>query len=405
MSRITPKGWAAVVQSDDLSVALDILGEQVREWALPARGAELAVLFAGSAYASAYPELLSTVRQLTKASVIIGCSGQGVIGKDSEIEGDPALSLLALSLPGAYLKALHINQSDLENCRSVEDWRQLTGASEEAVNNWLLFVDPFTLDAEGMLAFFSAAYPAAPLVGGLASGELRLRKTYLFLDEDLYDSGAVALALGGDYAIRTVVSQGCMPIGQAWTITSANGNCIESIAQRPALEVLVETLQGLSPELQERAGRNLLVGFAMNEYKDEFRRGDFLIRNLLAIDKETGALVVGTLPRVGQTLQFQLRDPDAADEDLRELLARTKLDLNGEKALGAILCSCNGRGVGLFGVPDHDARVIQQMLGLMPLAGFFCNGEIGPVGQQNFLHGFTASLGLIVRAGQRSRAS
>ena len=160
--------------------------------------------------------------------------------------------------------------------------------------------------------------------------------------------------------------------------------------------MLVDTLRALPPEMQRRAQRNLLVGLAMDEYRSEFHRGDFLIRNVTGIDRERNTLAVGALPRVGQTLQFQLRDPEAADEDLRELLERARKELGARQPVGALLCSCNGRGVGPFGTSDHDARALVDLLGPIPVAGFFCNGEIGPVGEQNFLHGFTASIALVI---------
>jgi small ligand-binding sensory domain FIST len=208
--------------------------------------------------------------------------------------------------------------------------------------------------------------------------------------------GAVAVALGGAYTVRTIVSQGAEPISEPWTITGADGHFIHSIGQRPAFEVLVNTLRSLPVEDQQRARRNLLIGLAMDEYRDEFRRGDFLIRNLVGADPKTGVLAVGAHPRVGQTIQFQLRDARAADEELCELLDRAKQGLAGSPPLAAILCACNGRGVGLFGEPDHDARAVAEALELSSVTGFFCNGEIGPVGTRNFLHGYTASIALIV---------
>jgi small ligand-binding sensory domain FIST len=196
--------------------------------------------------------------------------------------------------------------------------------------------------------------------------------------------------------VRTVVSQGAAPIGQAWTITGVKANFIETIAMRPALEVLQETFDQLTPEMQERARSNLLVGLAMDEYKDELGRGDFLIRNLAGVDRESGALAIQAYPREGQTIQFQIRDPETADEELSLLLSRAKDELGGRQPVGALLCACNGRGVGLFGEPNHDAEKLEELMGPIPVAGFFCNGEIGRVGKQNYLHGFTASIALIV---------
>jgi small ligand-binding sensory domain FIST len=165
---------------------------------------------------------------------------------------------------------------------------------------------------------------------------------------------------------------------------------------RPAIEVLGDMFKRLPPDIQVRARANLLVGLAMNEYRDEFGRGDFLVRNLMGVDRETGAVAIGAMPREGQTVQFQLRDPTAADEDLRALLGKARQELEGREIAGAVLCSCNGRGVGLFGAPDHDAKTFMEEMGSIPVAGFFCNGEIGPVGGKNFLHGFTASIALIL---------
>jgi small ligand-binding sensory domain FIST len=201
-----------------------------------------------------------------------------------------------------------------------------------------------------------------------------------------------------------VVSQGAEPIGQSWTITDVEQNIVKTIGGRPALEVLIETLQGLPAPVQERASRNLLAGLAMDEYRDEFRRGDFLIRNLVGVDQETGAIAVGTYPRVGQTIQFQVRDARAADEELAEMLGGA-VEALGETAAGALLCSCNGRGAGLFGEPHHDATAVAKRFGQLPVAGFFCNGEIGPVGGRNFVHGFTASIAFFVpKGGTRDEA-
>ena len=386
---------AAIARHPDWREALaDLIGQ------IPLLSGEhevhLALLFASAEYRPEFPDLVARARQLTGARLLVGCSGQGVIGAGKEIEGEPALALLAFSLPGAELTAVHLTQEDLERCHTPQDWHRLTAVAPGGTVAWLLFADPFTMDAEALLESMSAAYPGTPLVGGLASGDPRLRGTHLFLNGEVYDRGAVALALGGAYSVRTIVSQGAAPIGETWTITGAQGNIIETIAQRPAYQVLADTLQALSPEMRQRAQRNLLVGLAMDERRVEFRRGDFLIRNLLGIDPERGTLAVGALPWVGQTLQFQLRDPAAADEDLRELLERVRTELGPRQPVGALLCSCNGRGVGLFGTPDHDARTLADFLGPIPTAGFFCNGEIGPVGARNFLHGFTASIALVI---------
>jgi small ligand-binding sensory domain FIST len=194
-----------------------------------------------------------------------------------------------------------------------------------------------------------------------------------------------------------VISQGCTPIGDTWTITKVEHNIIQQIGNRRAYDVLTETFNRLTPQEQRKASGNLFVGLVINEYLEEFHRGDFLIRNLLGADPESGCIAIGALPRPGQTLQFQHRSAHAATEDMAALLGRARERLADTPVYGGCLCSCNGRGRGLFGAPHHDAGMVQQTLGPLGLAGFFCNGEIGPVGDKNFLHGYTASLALFVK--------
>jgi small ligand-binding sensory domain FIST len=358
---------------------------------------DLVLFFASPEYMEHFEEMVPEVRRVTGAAALAGCSGQGIIGPEREIEGEPGLSLLRLQLPGATLTPVYLTQGTLGTLETPEAWYQQTGVARDDVNSWLLFVDPFRIDVEALMNGLSEAYPESPLIGGLASGSMRRQGTHVFFNDDVYQQGAVLVAIGGAYTVQTVVSQGCDPIGEAWIITGAEGNVIRQISQRPAYEVLVETLRALPPDVRERASRNLLVGLAMDEYKESFGRGDFLIRNLSGVDPDSGAVAIGAYPKVGQTVQFQIRDARAADEDLTRLLAKAREELGDTTPAGAVLCSCNGRGVGLFGSPDHDARSVAQQLGSVPLAGFFCNGEIGPVGGKNFLHGFTASLALFVR--------
>ena len=385
------KAAAAIGRNPDWREALkEVLTRVTAE----VESADLAVLFASSSYAQEFPELIERAQQALQARVLIGCSGQGVIGPSTEVEGEPALALLALSLPDAWLEPRHLSQAELQQCDSAEATRDLLGVTPDDVDAWLLLADPYTLDAERLLAVLSTSYPGVPLLGGMASGDAQARRTQLFLGGQVYEDGVLALAIGGPLTIRSIVSQGCNPIGRAWTITATEGQIIKSIAGRPALEVLLETIAQLPAEEQSRAQQNLLIGLAMDEYRDDFARGDFLIRNILGADRESGSIAISALPRQGQTLQFQVRDAAAADEDLRLLLEKERAAMPAGESIAALLWSCNGRGQGLFGTPDHDAKAIADILGPIPLAGFFCNGEIGPVGSMNYLHGFTASIAL-----------
>jgi small ligand-binding sensory domain FIST len=389
---------AAIAEGSDWRAALEHVLQQTA--AADFASVDLAVLFASPNFIDQYGPILEEIRRRTHATALVGCSGQAIIGPGREVEDEPALSLLLFSLPGAVVRARHVKQEMIGKQLTPREWRDVFGLPPDDVNAWLLFADPFSLDPERLLAVLSESYPGVPLMGGMASGDLRSTDSFLFLNDTVLLEGAVALAIGGPYTVHSVVSQGCEPIGETWTITGVRDNVIESIGMRPALEVLAETFGRLPPETQQRARKNLLVGLAMDEYRDDFRRGDFLIRHLSGVDQASGAIAIDALPRVGQTVQFQIRDGAAADDDLVELLTKTKRDLGGQQPLGALLYTCNGRGIGLFAAPDHDARRVAEGLGPIPLAGLFCRGEIGPVGQKHFLHGFTASLAIIVPKGE-----
>jgi small ligand-binding sensory domain FIST len=354
------------------------------------------LLFASYAYAEHFPALLTEAARETGAPVVIGCSAMGVIGMDRELERHPALALLGLSLPGAIVSTARITQSAIDADPEGVELATTLGIAPGDVDGWLLFADPFRLDGEGLIAALSAAYPGATISGGLASPSAEERRTWLFLDGEVYTDGAVLLGIGGDYEIVPVVSQGCDPIGEPWTVSGVQSSWIESISNRPALTVLAETVDGLAEDLRLRAQRNLLVGLAADEYRQHFLRGDFLIRNIVGADQTTGSIAVGAVPRVGQTIQFQVRDAATADLDLTLMLEQTRHRLGGRQPVAGVLCTCNGRGIGLFGSPHHDANAIARKFGALPVAGCFCAGEIGPIGGASHVHGFTASLALIV---------
>jgi small ligand-binding sensory domain FIST len=358
---------------------------------------DLLLLFASDAYAPSFADLLGRAQQRSGTRALAGCSASGVIAGDRELEAVPAVAALALAWgPGTSAHLVRIEPDDLlaegDDGPSI-DWSARLGQAAAACTGLIVLADPFTTDVLALVGGLERAAPDVPVVGGLASGAPTLRQTHVFWGTRAEPSGAVVIALAGAVGLRPVVSQGAQPIGAPWTITDARGHVLRTIGNRPAYTVLVETLEQLAPAERQRAARNLLVGLAMNEYRDDFGRGDFLIRNLLGADPSSGALAVGAELHVGQTLQFQIRDAQAADDELRHMLAAAAQQPSGPAA--ALLFACNGRGAGLFGGPDHDARTTRELLGPVPLAGLFCNGEIGPVGQTTYLHGFTASLALI----------
>lgn len=340
---------------------------------------------------------LEILRVHGRIPLLIGCSGGGLIVGDEEMESGSGIVLALYSLPGVELKGFRFTQSQIEEANGPAYWRLETGIDSSRTNGWLVFYDPFHFDAESWMRSWNEAYAPVATFGGAASGVFSDQTTQLYLNGDVFDEGGVAISVGGAVKLAGVVSQGCTPIGEPWTLTRVEHNLIHQIANRPAYTVLAETFQKLPLADQQKARGNLLIGLVVNEYLEDFHRGDFLVRQLIGGDPNSGILAVGALPRAGQTMQFQRRDAAAASEDMSELLARAKKSLHGAPIYGGCLCCCNGRGKNLFGMPNHDASLIQKQLGPFSLAGFFCNGEIGPVGDKSFLHGFTAALALFVK--------
>jgi small ligand-binding sensory domain FIST len=376
---------------------------ELQKWAENLRGqlqatkVSLGLVFMSPKYFPYAKQILEVLQVHGQIPLLAGCSSQSLIVGEEEVEQNAGLTLALYAMPGADVKAIHFAQEQVEEANGPGYWRLETGVEPNQTNGWLVFIDPFHLDSETWLRTWNEAYAPLPVMGGLASGDYSEQLTQVYLNNEVFEEGGVAISIGGDVKLAGVTSQGCTPIGDTWTLTKVDDNIIHEIGNRPAYEVLAETFNGLTPEEQKSARGNLFIGLVVNEYLDEFHRGDFLIRNLLGADPNSGSIAVGALPRLGQTVQFQRRSAAAATEDMNELLARTKSKLGEATIYGGCLCSCNGRGQNMFGKPNHDAEMIQQRLGPLGLAGFFCNGEIGPIGERNFLHGYTASLALFVK--------
>jgi small ligand-binding sensory domain FIST len=360
------------------------------------RRVSLGIVFLTPRMFSHAAQVLEILRVHAQIPLLVGASSTSLIAGGEETESCDGIALGLYALPGADLRGVYFNQARVEAAAEPDHWVQETGVPAKGTEGWLAFLDPFAIDAERWLKQWNTAYAGQPVFGGFSSGASGEPRTQIYLDGEVYEEGGVAVAVGGGVDLTGVISQGCTPVGQTWTITRAERNLIQELGGRPAYEILAQTFQGLTPEEQQRARGNLFVGLVVDEYREEFRRGDFLVRNLLGVDPQSGALAVGALPRAGQTLQFQRRDAAAASEDLRTLLRQARERLAGRSIYGGFLCCCNGRGESLFGTPSHDAGLIQAELGPLSVAGFFGNGEIGPVGERNFLHGYTASLGLFV---------
>lgn len=353
--------------------------------------ADLACLFLSSHYAEHAERVSAAVRDELSPGLLLGCTGEGVIAGSEEIEGEPAVVLWAARLPAVRVAPLRLSVVPREDGYTVSGWPDGLEASEGPT--FVVFADPFSTPADEVLALLADRYPGSTVIGGLAGGGNDLGDNRVMLNEEVHESGLVGVALSGPVQVRTVISQGCRPIGERFVVTKAEKTVIQELGGEPALVRLQQTLESLSESERRLAHRALHIGVLMDEQRNRFERGDFLIRNLIGADRNTGSIAVGDMVREGQTLQFQVRDAGSASEDLKLLLAAERRR-SIKPALGGLIFSCCGRGRGLFGRPHHDAMAIQAGLGDIPLGGFFAQGEIGPVGGANFLHGYTASIAL-----------
>lgn len=351
--------------------------------------ADVALVFASPHHGDALGRTAADLLDRGLTRHVIGCTGETIVGDGEEVEGRAALVVWAASLPGMTV-ATH---------RPTIDGGRLTGWGLAPPSGGaagprptaILLADPFSFPVERFLRDLRESDPGVRVVGGMASAAQTPGGNRLVVGGQAYSEGAVSVTLDGLVGPRTVVSQGCRPIGRPLVVTRVEGNVLRDLGRRPAMEVLGEMFEGLPPEDQRLMQQGLHVGRVINEYQESFQRGDFLVRNVLGAD-EAGGLAVTDLVRVGQTVQFHVRDADSAHADLLSMLEAERSARPDAKVEGALLFSCNGRGTRLFSGPNHDAGLVRRVFGPVPVAGFFAMGEIGPVGGQNFVHGFTASI-------------
>jgi small ligand-binding sensory domain FIST len=360
---------------------------------------DLCLVFAGAPHLSRAKWILSAVHERLEPEHLIGCGAGGVVAGGREIEEGPGAVVWALSAPEATIATHHLRvEPASEESRPREAGE--VGRSEEfdvvglpdgadLGEAMVVLADPYSFATESLLTRLDADRPGLPVLGGLASAAVPGGGT-LLRDGDVIAEGAVACSLSG-VPLVPCVSQGAAPIGPEMTITAADGNVIEELASRPAVERIGEVIASVDERERELVRGGVMLGIVIDPQKPEYGAGDFLVRPIIGADQEAGTIATGERVRVGQVVRLHVRDAEVADEDLREALARQHDALGSRPAAGALLFTCNGRGSHMFSVPDHDASAVVDALGA-PAGGFFCAGEIGPVGGRNFLHGFTATL-------------
>ncbi len=362
--------------------------------------ADLGLVFISSAFASEYSRLLPLLQEKLSVPVLIGCSGGGIIGisqqrQMQEMEGLPALSLTLAHLPGVKVTPFHIVSEELPDLDSPPSaWVELIGVPPSPTPHFILLAEPFSSQINDLLQGLDFAYPGSVSVGGSASSDQMSGRISLFFHDRIYKEGIVGVALSGNIVLEAIVAQGCRPIGKPYQVSSCDRNILLELEAQPPLVVLRELLESLNESDRELAQHSLFVGVARDGFKQNLQQGDFLIRNLLGVDPKFGAIAIGDRLRPGQRIQFHLRDAQTSAEDLEYLLQQYQQQTKSYPGAGALMFSCMGRGEGLYGKPNFDSQLFSRYLKDVPLSGFFCNGEIGPVGGSTFLHGYTSVFGI-----------
>jgi len=388
------KWMTALSDAPTLAAALDEAIERLQQ-NLNGQSPDLCLAFVSSDFKTDYETVSATVQSRLKPRTFLGCSGGGVVGEGREVEHRPAVVLTAALLPDVQVTPLRIADGSLPGLDvSPRQWHSALGPSPLQEPHFIILADPFSIRIENFIMGLDYAYPKAVKVGGLASGASQPGENALFLNSVCYRSGAVGVALSGNIALDTLVAQGCRPIGQVLRVTRCDRNILMELDGESPVKVLRGLFSTLDVRDQGLLQNALFLGLVMDPLKSHFTQGDFLVRNIVGLDPDKGLLAVGALLREGQRVQFHLRDAQTSTEDLTQILASYRSGAHHEQVAGALLFSCLGRGEYLYGRSGHDTRLFQEKLGAIPMAGFFCNGEIGPVGGTTYLHGYTSCFAL-----------
>jgi len=381
------RAGAGVSTESDARVGAIEAATAARE-SLAGAPADLAVVFASGMHLAA-PELtLEGVHEALLPARLVGCGAGGVLGQGRELEAETAVAVWVAAFADGGVRTFHARAREDDGRTAIEGLPDLEGAGA-----LLLLPDMYTFPTDGLLAGLAEAEPGLPVVGGIASARTLEDGGALFLDADVVDEGAVGAVFDG-VDLLPCVSQGAAPVGPELTVTAADRQVVHELAGEPALEKIQEVVASLTPRERTLVEGGLLIGLVIDGGKPDYGTGDFLVRALLGADPDTGAVAVGADVRPGQVVRLHARDADSADRDLQRALDLGMRALGGEPPAGALCFSCNGRGRQMFGTPDHDAAALAAALRGAPAAGFFAAGEIGPVGGESFLHGFTATVAL-----------
>lgn len=384
--------WASAVDTDSsLPAAIERAAEKIFN-DLGKQDPDLLFVFVSGEHATRFEAVSELLRKEFEGTYLFGCCASSVIGAGQEIEGRPGISLTGAILPGVRMRGTHLDAAQVPPVYAEPHvWEDVLHLTASQQPSFLVLSDPFSFETETFVKGLDRVFPGSVKIGGLASGARQVGSTALYLGDRVYHSGAITLSLTGDIQIDAIVAQGCRPIGEPMFVTAAHENLIREIDGHAARDVLSELFEKLSPADRDLFSQSLFLGVAIRTDTSEYAPNDFLIRNILGMDPQSGALWVNAEIPARSVVQFHFRDAAASALDLERALTEYRESPLFGASGGALLFSCVGRGIDLYGQPDHDSNAFRRLVADVPLGGFFCSGEIGPVQDSTFLHGHASA--------------
>lgn len=384
--------WSSAVDTDrSLDAAIERAAESVF-LGLGRKDPDLLIAFVSAHHAARFEALPELIRREFEGTLLFGCCARGVIGGGREIEDHASVSLTGASLPGVNLKLAHFEAAQIPPVYAEPHvWEDILRLTPSQQPSFLVLADPFSFETELFLRGLDRVFPLSPKIGGLASGARQPGGAALFVGNKTYRSGCALLSLTGNIELDTIVAQGCRPIGDPMFVTAAHENLIRELDGHSPRDVLADLFERLPASDREMFTQSLFLGLAMRSDASQYVPGDFLIRNILGMDPQSGALWVNEHVPSNSVVQFHLRDAATSAHDLERMLSTYSASHSLTNDCGALLFSCEGRGMGLYGQADHDSNAFRRLVSDIPLGGFFCAGEIGPVQNATYLHGYTSA--------------
>ena len=404
MPSVAAMKWSSALsrETDPIDAVAELTGKL--HAALGDAQPDLLIVFVSYQHREHFTKIAAALRRSINPRHFAGCTGGAIIGENTEVEEAHAIAAIAATLPGVEIHPFRFSDQDLPDLDGgPRPWEDAVGVKPADEPAFIVMIDPFSLRADDLLNGLDFAYPKSVKVGGLASAANQAGQNALFLNEAVFRGGAVGIALTGNIRLDALVTQGCRPIGQPLTVTKCRRNFLLGLNEQRPIQVVQDLYRNAPEDDQELIRSSLRIGIIMDPFKQEKPEpGDFLIRNILGQTPDDGGLAISAVLREGQLVQFHVGDSAAAHQDLNGVLRRySKAMLQEGKGdslppppAGALLFSCLGRGRHMYGHPNHDTENFQTLMGPVPVAGFFCNGEIGPVGGTTYVHGFTSCFGL-----------